>query len=107
MEIALESDVTATGIQRVMENRTRWDGTADRLLSAMNQLCGFDLTNQPLWPKSARALGIRLVKIMPALREQGIVIEKTKSGPRKITITNIAVTRPAKPESLLSKFDAT
>ena len=44
---------------------------------------------------------------MPALRDQGIVIEKTKSGPRKITITNIAVTRPEKPESSLSKFDAT
>lgn len=108
MEIALESDVTATGIQRVMENKTRWDGTADRLLSTMNQLCGFELTSQPLWPKSARSLGIKLVKIMPALREQGIVIEKTKSGPRKITITNtnITVNRPVKPESPLNKFDS-
>ena len=107
MEIALESDVTATGIQKVMANRANWEGTAEGLLSQMNDYCGFDLTSQTTWPKSARSLGIKLSKIMPALRDQGIVIEKTKSGPRKITITNIAVTRPEKPESSLSKFDAT
>lgn len=103
MDIALDADVFAVGIKAVMERRTDWSGTAEDLLRIMNKSCSFDITSQPKWPTSARALGIRLTKVIPPLRDQGIDIQKTKSGVRTITITN---TNPvAEPRSRLPKSD--
>ena len=88
MEMALDADVIAVGIKKVMETRSSWSGTAEELLRLMNRLSGYELSSQAKWPTSARSLGIRLVRISPALREQGIDIKKTKSNARTITITN-------------------
>jgi hypothetical protein len=88
MEIALDADVLAVGVKTIMERRPDWSGTAEELLRIMNKSCSFDITSQPKWPTSARALGIRLTKVIPPLRDQGIDIQKTKSGVRTITITN-------------------
>ena len=110
MDMALDADVIAVGIKKVMETRKNWSGTAEDLLRIMNRCCNFELSTQPKWPTSARSLGIRLVKALPPLREQGIDIQKTKSNARIITITNantlIAFTRSHR-SSNIEQFDAT
>ncbi|WP_448553320.1 hypothetical protein [Thalassotalea montiporae] len=87
LAVALDYDSTASAIMKIMKKQSKWKGTAEQLLSKMNLICDLDVTRDAKWPRSARALGIRLVKITPALREQGIFIEKTKSGDRMISIT--------------------
>jgi len=104
MDIALDADVMAVAIKKVMERRKDWSGTAEELLRIMNKSCDFEVTSQTKWPSSARALGIRLTKVIPPLREQGIDIKKTKSGVRLINITNanpIAEPRTRAPKSAL------
>jgi len=103
LAVALDCDATATAIIKTMEKQSSWKGTAERLLAQLNLVCDESLKRSSKWPHSARSLGIRLVKIMPALKEHGIIVEKTKSGDRHITITNENFV-PSAPSCTVTKF---
>mgnify|MGYP001102926739 CR=1 FL=1 len=103
LAVALDYDATATAIIKVMEKQSSWKGTAEKLLSQLNLVSDENLKRHSKWPHSTRSLGIRLVKIMPALKEHGIIVEKTKSGDRHISITNENYV-PSAPSCTVTKF---
>lgn len=89
----LEADNVATAVLSLMSKRTRWDGTATDLLSALNGETTDDVKREKKWPKNGRAVSGRLRRAAPGLRQIGITVERDREGKarnRKITISRAA-----------------
>jgi hypothetical protein len=89
-EIVLESSPVAQAIQRLMESRTVWQGTASELLANLEPLTPEKTARSRQWPGNSRSLGKALTRLAPDLRGLGIDVdfERTKSS-RKIVLENV------------------
>ena len=94
VETVLEADNVATAVLSLMSKRTRWEGTATDLLSALNGETTEDVKREKKWPKDGRAVSGRLRRAAPGLRQIGITVERDREGKaarnRKITISRAA-----------------
>jgi len=77
VEVAVEADVVAVMVRRMMENISSWTGTAGDLLSTLEKT--FSDSYRPKdWPGTARALVGRLLRLAPALRAVGIEVSRKR-----------------------------
>jgi hypothetical protein len=81
----LGADPVAVALLSFMDNRTSWTGTATDLLSEMAQLSGEDTRHDKEWPRNARSLSGRLIRLAPALRKSGVGISHSRSDDKRRT----------------------
>ena len=93
----IDADPVAAAVQKLMGERTEWQGTATELLTELAIEAGDRVSKSRSWPASARGLSSRIRRSAPFLRAQGlriiadqgrsanarsISIEKTGSPPK-------------------------
>ena len=87
---ALAESVIGGVMLSFMEARADWEGTPTQLHNELEMLAdahGVDVKSR-MWAKTPRSLGKRLRLILPNLREEGVMVEISKSGNRNIRIVN-------------------
>lgn len=71
-----------------MADHDEWEGTPSELLSALYPIAEeMRVANHPEFPKNARWVTRRVKEVRVNLKEKGISCEFSKSGPRKITLS--------------------
>ncbi|HET8920129.1 MAG TPA: hypothetical protein VFN27_10675, partial [Xanthobacteraceae bacterium] len=85
---ALESDSVAVAILKMFaeEPIERFEGTCTELLPAINRHTEETTRKTKSWPQNATALGNRIRRAAPLLRDEGYIVEYRHSGTRTITI---------------------
>ena len=68
----IDADSVAAAVQKLMEQKTEWNGTATELLTELAVEAGERISNSRSWPANARALSSRIRRSAPFLRAQGI-----------------------------------
>lgn len=93
LDAGLETDLVAQAVTVFANEHAVWTGTTAELLAALApQAAAYSGARG--WPHTPNALGHRLNRLMPALRERGITIEKS-SGRRHGRILTISAPDPA------------
>jgi putative DNA primase/helicase len=88
-ESAFEADPVAVAIRDLVINHHSEDGvtcTPTELLVLLNGVASEGVRKSRLWPLSAQALGNRVDRIAPVLRNKGFVVERRHGGARHIII---------------------
>ena len=88
--VALDGDVIATAIQKLVGQKPRWSGTATELRDELEKLAPEKDRKSHSWPRDVRVLGSHLRRLAPALRAVGIDIQFARRGKwrtRRIEIT--------------------
>lgn len=80
IELAVEADLVAAAVRRLLEQGRTWEGQASDLLEALEAVAGEQVTRSKSWPKSARALSNRLQRAAPHLRAMGIEVERYREA---------------------------
>jgi len=107
---SLEADVVATLIVEMLEGGTGWTGTAKELLTQTDNRASDQQKRNKHWPKTPRALTVRLRHASEILRAQGWRVEFARapggSRTRVVTISacqtereNLRPDSPYRPES--------
>jgi putative DNA primase/helicase len=88
IESSFEADSVAVAIRDfvIVERPDGWTGTATELLNALNGRVAETVRRSKLWPQTAQALGNRIDRIAPLLRNKGFGVERRHSGQRHIII---------------------
>jgi putative DNA primase/helicase len=89
IEGAFEADAVAVGIRDFVaadHPLEGWTGTATQLLASLNMRASDGTRRSKIWPVNAQALGNRLARAAPLLRNKGFVVEQHHSGQRHIII---------------------
>jgi hypothetical protein len=73
-DIALESSLLASEIRSFLERETEWEGTAAKLLEALNAFSPETTRKQRSWPRTPRALSGALRRLAPDLRAVGVFV---------------------------------
>ena len=83
----------------VMQLALTWQGQIGKLLGPLAQIAGDQIKSKE-WPKSARGLGSALRRLMPFLRENGIMVEPPpeKDKTRTWVIQAVAPRPPEQPD---------
>lgn len=90
VENAIEVDVVARTILQFMTKHERtWNGTPTNFKMILDDYAAQTGWKKADWPKSPASLSNRLKQVKTFLKEKGILVEITKSGTRKITITKL------------------
>lgn len=82
-ETALEADIVAIALLRLMEARSTWRGTASELLTELAQYVDEPSRKSRLWPRTPTALGKAFKRLEPGLRGKGIHITRSRGGSRR------------------------
>lgn len=85
MDTGLEGDVLAVPLRRVLEaDPNGWEGSAAELLEVLEDLVDDDVRNRKTWPGTAQALGTRVRRLAPVLRQAGwLDIESVRTAKRR------------------------
>jgi hypothetical protein len=88
VEIVLEASTVGTAVRRFMEDRQKWQGTAQELLGLLTPLVCEQTAKDREWPKRPNTLSGKLKRAAPALRKVGIHVTRERTGhDRERTIT--------------------
>ncbi|MCC6381722.1 MAG: hypothetical protein IT304_04395 [Dehalococcoidia bacterium] len=89
------SPIAAHVIAFVDEHDGSWSGTPSELFAALAGRLG----DRPprIWPRSASALGNALVRLAPALRRNGLDVQRSRSGRRRSITIRTATPPPVIP----------
>jgi putative DNA primase/helicase len=87
-ETVFEADSVAVAIKNFVTNDhpSGWEGTPTELLAEINNRVAEGIRKARSWPMTAQALGNRIDRIAPLLRNKGFVIERMRSTVRTIKI---------------------
>jgi hypothetical protein len=103
----LEDSRIGGAVQRFMENRQSWEGTATELLDELSVLVGEATAQSKSWPKTPHALSGYLKRLAPSLRTVGIDVQfgrdLSPSRRRLITITRAEPARVTQKASRASR----
>lgn len=89
----IDADSVAAAVQKLMEQKTEWNGTATELLTELAVEAGERISNSRSWPANARALSSRIRRSAPFLRAQGIRFIPDKG--RSATARSISIIKSA------------
>jgi hypothetical protein len=79
-DLAIEVSPIGPAIQEFMSERRYWEGTAQELLTSLeDNHCTEQTKNRRDWPKTPQAIGKALRRLAPDLRSAGIDIRFTRS----------------------------
>lgn len=97
-EVEVESSPVASAIRYMLQQVKNWEGTCKDLLEIeLPKYAAEEARKRPTWPKDAPRLSGALRRVAPALRSQGVSVEFSKSGVRKVTLTLDATNSPQRP----------
>ena len=80
VELSIENDPVASAVRLFAEKVGDWEGSASELLSELTQHASDKIVESKIWPRMPNALGNRLRRAMPGLRQSGVVIEMIRAG---------------------------
>jgi hypothetical protein len=80
-ENVLGADPLAAALQKFMETRSDYTGTASDLLAQLNLIVPDYVKWGRTWPQAANGLSARLARLAPALRSAGVVIDRWRAEP--------------------------
>ena len=89
----IDANSVAAAVQKLMEQKTEWNGTATELLTELAVEAGERISNSRSWPANARALSSRIRRFAPFLRAQGIRLIPDKG--RSATARSISIIKSA------------
>jgi hypothetical protein len=89
----IDADSVAAAVQKLMEQKTEWNGTATELLTELAVEAGERISNSRSWPANARALSSRIRRSAPFLRAQGIRLVPDEG--RSATARSISIIKSA------------
>jgi len=92
VQAVIEADPVAVAVRELLSKQfgRQWEGTATALLNALAGLVPLDVQRERGYPKDAARLSMRLRRVAPALRRDGVDIVLPNGGGREgrtITIT--------------------
>jgi len=88
LEESFDDSYVARGVHDFMKDKKQWRGHSSELLKALWIYQPKERGRETFWPSGPRAMTTTLMKIAPALRKMGIIIDKVRSnGARLIQIT--------------------
>ena len=73
VETALENDLVAPYIVSFMKTKEVWTGSAGELLGELGQAAPERATRSQYWPQTPAAMALRLSRVAPLLRSEGIL----------------------------------
>jgi hypothetical protein len=79
-QIVIESSPIGEAILKLMEapaNSVRWKGTASQLLNSLESFSDEGTVRSRYWPKASNSFKRQLNRLIPDLRERGILISET------------------------------
>jgi hypothetical protein len=84
VETVVEADPIAETVRAILTDLQggKWEGTASKLLEAVNMRVAAEVKNERNWPKDASRLSARLRRVAPALRRAGVEVTLPTSGGR-------------------------
>jgi hypothetical protein len=85
----IDADPVAAAVQKLMVERTEWQGTATELLAELAIEAGDRVSRFRSWPASARGLSSRIRRSAPFLRAQGLTVitdQRRSANARSISI---------------------
>ncbi|WP_249780897.1 ATP-binding protein [Bradyrhizobium sp. dw_78] len=87
-ETVFEADSVAVAIRNfvIEDHPLGWEGTPTELLAEINNRVAEGIRKARTWPMTAQALGNRIDRIAPLLRNKGFVVERMRSTVRTIKI---------------------
>jgi hypothetical protein len=87
--LTLEASVLWPPLQNLLQNADKkWTGTPTALLAALATRVDEDIRKQKEWPKKPNICSNQLRRLIPTLKEVGILVIMTHGKDRNITITN-------------------
>ena len=92
VDTVIEADLVGSAVRELAAERTKWEGTASGLLSALKGVVEEGVTRAKDWPSTPEALSNRLRRAATFLRKAGVSVafrREGKKGSRVITITSI------------------
>ena len=98
----IEADPVAEAVQRFIDEKKRWEGTASDLLMQLGMEVAEDTKRERSWPRRPIQLSMALKRAAPALRRIGITIETARSagtGQRRISIEQREIGKSASQSS--------
>jgi len=81
---SLSADMLSGPLLTLFEEIAPWEGTISELLNELNSIQNDEIKRSKFWPKSASALGSRIERLKPALREEGYHVTKKRTGAKRI-----------------------
>src|SRR5262245_4180935 len=88
---SLEADTVASLVIEMLDGGTGWSGTANDLLTKLNNLATEQQKRHKRWPRTSHAMGGRLRRASEVLRARGWAVEFSRSSGKEhariITIT--------------------
>jgi len=84
VELGVEKDPVASAVRAVMDTRAEpWEGSASELLLDLGREVSEKVQKSRDWPSTAASLANKLRRVMPMLRQIGIVVETGMRLPTK------------------------
>ena len=96
---SVESSAVGLAMTRLMSSQQIWTGTASELMAALATVSDDAMTRNSSWPKNARWMTGAIKRLAPALRGNGISIDRKKTGDSRL----ITLCREEKIASLASQ----
>src|SRR5215211_4412602 len=79
-DTALETDLVASAVLKLMDGRDEWVGNATQLWKALGEEVDEQVKQTKAWPTAPHTLASRLKRLAPALRGKGIEYLETREG---------------------------
>ncbi len=86
VELEIEASPTGAAIRAFMDAmaETRWAGTAEDLLSELNERVSEDTRHEHGWPRNGRALSGKIKRLATSLRSVGLQVRWSRVNGRRI-----------------------
>jgi hypothetical protein len=94
----IDADPAAAALEKLMEEKTDWQGTATELLADLANEAGERVSKSKSWPINARSLSSRIRRSEPFLRAKGITIINDEG--RFARARTISITKSASPSKV-------
>lgn len=82
-ETVVDSSPVALALQRLMEHRQRWQGSASELLQELEKLVDEKTTKGKDWAGNPKILGKKLIRLAPDLRAMGLMITPDRKNSKR------------------------
>ncbi len=94
IRLSVEDDPLVQAIIQIVDEGTRYKGTASALLERINGYVTETIRRASHWPKTPAGMGTAMKRIAPSLRTIGIHTERAKSGDRYWLIERVTEASP-------------
>ena len=88
--VSIEGSPVAAAVQRLMSERSNWEGTAGELLDDLAKVTSDDIRRLKTWPKDPRNMANKVRRISPVLRQADVEVKFFRHGKERSRIISIS-----------------